>query len=138
MDRDPRHPKGLVLMSLITLVSNGIDSTLIAVMAKEEEIQQYPLFINYGQLSAKREWGACQRIHAKFALPKPTVMDLKSFGQVISSGLTDRRLRINEDAFLPGRNLLFLSIGASYAYRAKANGVAIGLLSEEFKIFPDQ
>lgn len=125
-------------MSLVTLVSGGIDSTLMAVLAKEEDIRQYPLFINYGQLSMEREWEACRAVHAKHNLPEPTLMNLSGYGQIISSGLTDSRLRVNEDAFLPGRNLLFLLAGAGYAYRVRANGVAIGLLSEEYRIFPDQ
>jgi 7-cyano-7-deazaguanine synthase len=125
-------------VSQVTLVSGGIDSTLMAVMANEERIRQHPLFIDYGQLSAKREWKACRSNHHKFGLPKPAYTNLGGFGKLIPSGLTDRRARINEDAFLPGRNLLFLLVGASYAYRVKANSVAIGLLSDTHRIFPDQ
>ncbi len=125
-------------MSLVTLVSGGIDSTLMAILTREEGIRQHPLFINYGQLSLAQEWKACRTVHAKFGLPKPVVMNLRGFGQLIPCGLTDPSARLNEDAFLPGRNLLFLLMGASYAYRVKANGVAIGLLSEEYRIFPDQ
>ena len=47
-------------MSLVTLTSGGLDSTLMVVLAKEEAVDQYPLFINYGQRSLKREWQACQ------------------------------------------------------------------------------
>ncbi len=125
-------------MSQVSLVSGGIDSTLMAVMANEEGIRQYPLFIDYGQLSAKQEWKACRSMHAKFGLAKPAYMNLRGFGQLISCGLTDRHARVNEDAFLPGRNVLFLLVGGSYAYRVKANSVAIGLLIEEYRIFPDQ
>jgi 7-cyano-7-deazaguanine synthase len=125
-------------MSLVTLVSGGIDSTLMALLAKEEGIRQHPLFINYGQLSVRQEWKACRAVHAKLSLPKPALMNLRGFGQLIPCGLTDPNVRLNEDAFLPGRNLLFLLAGASYAYRLKANSVAIGLLSEEYRLFPDQ
>ena len=65
-------------------------------------------------------------------------MNLQGIGQIISCGLTDPNKRINEDAFLPGRNMMFLVAGAAYAYQVKANGVAIGLLDEEYRIFPDQ
>jgi 7-cyano-7-deazaguanine synthase len=125
-------------VSQVSLVSGGIDSTLLAVMANEEGLRQYPLFIDYGQLSAQQEWKACRSIHHKFDLPKPAYVNLHGFGKLIPSGLTDRHARINEDAFLPGRNLLFLLVGASYAYRVKAKSVAIGLLSEAHRIFPDQ
>lgn len=125
-------------MSLVTLVSGGLDSTLMALLAQEEGITQYPLFINYGQLSAKREWRACQLLHERFGLPTPAYMDLSGFGRLVSSGLTDRHKRVNEDAFLPGRNLLFLLAAAAYACQVNANAIAIGLLSEDYHIFPDQ
>jgi len=125
-------------MSLVTLVSGGIDSTLMALLAKREGLQQHPLFIDYGQLCAEREWNACRSVLREFRLPEPTRMDLNGFGRTIPCGLTSRRFRVNEDAFLPGRNLLFLVAGAAYAYSVNARAVAIGLLSERYKIFPDQ
>jgi 7-cyano-7-deazaguanine synthase len=125
-------------MSIVTLLSGGIDSTLMCLLTKEEGIKQYPLFINYGQLSAKKEWAACQAVHKKYDLPNPVTMNLDGIGQLISSGLTNPIARINEDAFLPGRNLFFLLAGATYAYQIKAGSVGIGLLNEEYRIFPDQ
>jgi 7-cyano-7-deazaguanine synthase len=65
-------------------------------------------------------------------------MDPSGYGQVIPSGITNRDLRISEDAFLPGRNMLMMLAGAGYAYRLNAQGVAIGLLSPESHLFPDQ
>jgi 7-cyano-7-deazaguanine synthase len=66
------------------------------------------------------------------------VINLSEYGNLFSSGLTDPRKRIFEDAFLPCRNLLFLTIGAAYAYQNDANAVAIGLLHEKDSLFPDQ
>lgn len=125
-------------MSVITLVSGGLDSTLMVVMTKEEKIIQHPLFIDYGQINRNKEWVACLSVHEKYKLPKPSIMDLKGFGGLIPSGLTNSTLRVNEDAFLPNRNLLFLIAGSSYAYVKNAEAVFIGLLSEEFRIFSDQ
>jgi len=65
-------------------------------------------------------------------------MDLSGYGKTILSGLTSDGLRLNEDAFLPGRNLLFLLAAAAYAYQLRVNAVAIGLLDERAHIFPDQ
>lgn len=125
-------------MSLVNLVSGGLDSTLIGVMAREEGIQTYPLFIDYGQRAAKREWEACNLVHEKLSLPEPMRMDLAGFGKVIRSGLTSSEKDIKGDAFTPGRNLIFLLMGSSYAFQVGANAVAIGLLAERFSLFPDQ
>jgi 7-cyano-7-deazaguanine synthase len=125
-------------MALITLVSGGLDSTVMALLAHKKGLRQLPLFIDYGQRSRNREWAACLAAFRKLKLPEPASMDLNGFGKLISSGLTRRTLRVNEDAFLPGRNLLFLLAGCAYASEKSADGVAIGLLTERNRIFPDQ
>jgi 7-cyano-7-deazaguanine synthase len=125
-------------MSLVTLVSGGLDSTLIGVLAKEKGVAAHPLFIDYGQKASAREWLACRKVHADLKLPKPVRMNLSGFGRVIISGLTSKSKKVNEEAFTPTRNLLFLVCGGAYAYQVSAGSVAIGLLSEEFSIFPDQ
>lgn len=125
-------------MSFVNLVSGGLDSTLVAVMAKESGMEQFPLFIDYGQRAGKREWQTCQAVHQSLGLPTPVRMDLSGFGQIIASGLTREELPVKEAAFTPGRNFLFLLMGSSYAYQVGATSVAIGLLSEQFSIFPDQ
>ncbi len=125
-------------MSFVNLVSGGLDSTLVGVMAKESQIDHFPLFIDYGQRAAVKEWETCQMVHRQLGLPEPTRMDLSGFGRVILSGLTSESLDIKDDAFTPGRNLMFLLMGSSYAYQVGANSVAIGLLAEQFSLFPDQ
>lgn len=125
-------------MGVVTLVSGGIDSTLMSLMAQEEGVELFPLFVDYGQLSAAKEWEACRRLHETYGLPPVTRMDLSGFGKTISSGITDRSLRINEDAFLPGRNLLLVLAGAAYAFNVRANCVALGLLDPAKRLFPDQ
>lgn len=125
-------------MSIVSLVSGGLDSTLVGTMIREQGIDNYPLFIDYGQRSAVTEWTTCQAIHEQLKLPKPVRMDLSGFGKVIISGLTSDALHIKDDAFTPTRNLLFLVAGAAYAFQVGANAVSIGFLSEEFSLFPDQ
>lgn len=125
-------------MGIVTLVSGGLDSTLMSLMAQEEGIQLFPLFVDYGQLGAAKEWEVCRRLHDKHHLPAVTRMDLSGFGKTIPSGITNSNLRINEDAFLPGRNLLLVLAGAAYAFKVQANGVAFGLLNPAQHLFPDQ
>ena len=125
-------------MSMITLVSGGLDSTLMAVLAKDEHLKQFPIFIDYGQRARRQEWSTCQRLFDKLKLPEPVRMDLRGFGKIIPSGLTNSKLRLNEDAYLPGRNLLFLLVAGSYAYTNNCGAIAIGLLNDKHHLFPDQ
>lgn len=125
-------------MSIVTLVSGGLDSTLVARLAQEEGVRQHPLFIDYGQRSRDRELAACRNAMAELGLPEPKVASLSGYGQLIRSGLTDPTLRVLEDAFTPGRNMLFLLTAAAYAYQVEADAVSIGLLHEDTSLFPDQ
>jgi 7-cyano-7-deazaguanine synthase len=124
-------------MSIVTLFSGGMDSTLMSILIAEEGIQQFPLFIDYGQISKEKEWATCLKIHRRYGLPEPHYMDLNGYGKLIKSGLTDPMIKIRE-AFLPGRNMMFLLIGCAYAHQTNSSSVAIGLLSEERHLFPDQ
>jgi 7-cyano-7-deazaguanine synthase len=125
-------------LSIVTLVSGGLDSTVMALLAQEEGLTQFPLFVNYGQLNQSRELDACLINFKCLGLPTPMVMQLGGYGAVVSSGLTDPNKHIFEEAFLPCRNLLFLTVGAAYAHQNGASAVAIGLLDEVFSLFPDQ
>jgi 7-cyano-7-deazaguanine synthase len=104
-------------------------------LLKEKGFKIFPLFVDYGQLAANAEWEACQRICQYLDL-KPERMDVRGFGHLVRSGLTDRNLDIEKEAFLPTRNLMFLTLGAAYGYAKSAHVIAIGLLSNP--IFPDQ
>jgi 7-cyano-7-deazaguanine synthase len=125
-------------MGIVTLVSGGLDSTLMAVLTREAGVKQFPLFVNYGQRALRRELAACRRSLRNNHLAMPAVMDVAGFGLLIRSGLTDPVLHTFQDAFTPGRNLLFLLLAAAYAYTVQADAVSIGLLSERTSLFPDQ
>lgn len=130
--------EGIKTVSIVTLVSGGLDSTIMALLVSEEGIVQYPLFIDYGQLNCDRELAACKTTFQKCNLPPPQIVHIPGYGNLLSSGLTDPQKRIFEDAFLPCRNLLFLTVGAAYAYQCGTNAISIGLLNEKNSLFPDQ
>jgi 7-cyano-7-deazaguanine synthase len=125
-------------MSIVTLVSGGLDSTLIALLTHQMGVEQYPLFIDYGQKAKSREWAACQEAMQLIGLPEPEVAELPGFGKLVPSGLTNQNLDVLNDAFTPGRNTLFLLAAAAYAVRKNADSIAIGLLHEKTCIFSDQ
>lgn len=122
-------------MKIIALASGGVDSSVMMLLLKKDDNELFPLFIDYGQLAREKEWMACQDICRYLGL-EPHRMDISGFGKSIPSGITDGKLDIEKDAFLPTRNLLFLTFGAAYGYTKSANVIAIGLLSNP--IFPDQ
>jgi len=125
-------------MKIVTLVSGGYDSTLLSLIAHEDGNTLFPLFVDYGQLAVSKEWEACKRVHEENGLPEVTRMDLSGFGKVIPSGITNPALQIADDAYLPGRNLLFVLAGAARAVEVQADAVALGLLDPQYALFSDQ
>lgn len=122
-------------MRIVVLSSGGVDSSLMMLLLKKEDRLLFPLFIDYGQLAAKAEWEACQKVCHYLDL-KPNRMNVHGFGELVPSGLTVSELDVEKEAFLPARNLLFLTLGAAYGYAKSAYTIAIGLLANP--IFPDQ
>jgi 7-cyano-7-deazaguanine synthase len=122
-------------MRIVALASGGIDSSVMMFLLKKDGHELMPLFIDYGQLAREKEWIAVKKISQHFSL-NPQKMDISGFGDTIPSGITNKKLDIERDAFLPTRNLLFLTVGAAYGYSKSVGVIAIGLLSSH--IFPDQ
>lgn len=125
-------------MGIVVLVSGGIDSMVMCKIIEKQDDKILPLFVDYGQLAADKEWVACQKLLKECKLPTPTKVDLSGYGKLIPSGLTNKNKDIYNDVFLPGRNLLFLLVGAAFAYSHREKTIAIGLLLEEYHLFPDQ
>ena len=117
-------------MTIVTLVSGGIDSLVMAKIIDLQGEKQIPLFIDYGQLAREREWSACKKVLKASNLPKPVKIDLSGYGKLIPSGITNRAKDIYEEAFLPGRNLLFLVVASAYAHYKGIKKVAIVVLKK--------
>jgi 7-cyano-7-deazaguanine synthase len=122
-------------LKIVVLASGGVDSSVMMFLLKKDAHEVLPLFVDYGQLAGQREWASCRAV-CNFLGLIPTRIDISGFGKSIPSGITDEKLDIEKQAFLPTRNLLFLTVGAAYAYSQFASGVAIGILANP--IFPDQ
>jgi 7-cyano-7-deazaguanine synthase len=122
----------------VCLASGGLDSTLCLHLLRERGVSALPVYLNYGQRNHAREWGALAAACAFNRFPEPIQFEFPSFGSIIKSGLTDRNLRVYEDAFTPTRNLLFLVLGAAIAHSKGVRNIVLGLLAERTTIFPDQ
>lgn len=121
-------------MRVVVLASGGIDSALMMYLFKKEGHEVLPLHIDYNQLAESHEWESCKALCNFFSL-EPFKMDIPGFGK-LPSGLTNNNLDVYKDAFLPTRNLTFITLASAYAYTKSSDAVAIGLLTNP--IFPDQ
>lgn len=125
-------------MKVVALVSGGLDSTLMTVLAVKQGLEVFPLFVDYGQRAKDKEYQAMVVAFKDLNLPTSKTVDISGYGALIPCGLTSPDKDIFLDAFLPNRNLMFMLLAASYAYEVGANTIAMGLLHEDTTIFPDQ
>jgi 7-cyano-7-deazaguanine synthase len=107
------------------LFSGGIDSSVLLAWCKSQGIDCQPLFLDYGQVTASREFSAAEKISKKMGLPleKVTIPDVSSLTR---NQITDPSHSTNP--YYPNRNLLLLTIGSLHAYENKNQGVGIGAI----------
>jgi 7-cyano-7-deazaguanine synthase len=123
---------------VLVLHSGGLDSTVCLLQARSEGRDVISLGIDYGQRHrVELEYAAhqCRERHVprrviRIEWDKPTldVPTNRSLDQ-IRSGVSP--------AFLPGRNLLFLSLACAEASGVKAEEVWIGVNALDFSGYPD-
>ncbi len=136
--------------SALVLFSGGQDSTTCLAHA----LQRYPrvetLGFNYGQrhhIEMQARVQVLQRIsdalpQARDRLGPDHVLDLAVLGQVSETSLTrDMAFKVSEsglpNTFVPGRNLLFLTLAAALAYRRDLQVLVTGVCETDFSGYPD-
>lgn len=107
------------------LFSGGIDSSVLLAWCKEQGIDCQPLFLDYGQVTALREFSAAEKISKNMGLPleKVTIPDVSSLTR---NQITDPSYSTNP--YYPNRNLILLTIGSLHAYENNNQGVGIGAI----------
>jgi len=134
----------------LVLFSGGQDSTVCLAWALHRYERVETVGFDYGQRHAVE---LAQRpivlAHIREAFPdwsphlgEDHMLDLRVLGQIGGSALTDRReieMRANglPNTFVPGRNLLFLTLAASLAYRRDIDVLVGGMCETDFSGYPD-
>ena len=130
----------------VVLASGGLDSTVTAAMAKQEGCQLFFLTIAYGQRHAV-EVDRARQVAAALGVANHLVMnlDLHAIGGSALTGQTavpkdrggkERRKSIPV-TYVPGRNLIFLSIAAAHAEVVGASFIYFGANVLDYSGYPD-
>lgn len=123
--------------SAVLLYSGGVDSTAAGLMLRNQGYDVYPLLIDYGQTSApvERHLGATAVDGLGF---KPThVIETDVVQQLTKSKLLGERAVDDDDAWVPGRNTLFMVLAGIYAKQIDADGISIGYMLDDNFVFGD-
>ena len=128
----------------VVILSGGLDSTTCMAVAADEGFDIYALTFDYGQRH-RREVDCARRVAAHFGAREHRIVNLDFLKQIGGSSLTDSRMDIPSggagddipNTYVPGRNLIFLSLAASFAEVIGARAIFIGVSAVDYSGYPD-
>ena len=104
----------------VVLVSGGMDSTTLMYLFVAQGVDFIPLFINYGQHCADHELETLKQVIPTRYADKIEIIDVSSIYKysrsrfIKSANLWEEEVKA-EDLYIPYRNVLLLTIAASFA-----------------------
>ena len=131
------------------MLSDGLDSVVNLKCALDEGEVILALTFDYGQSAFPDEAAAAACCAERYSIGHEVVelgwykalvdRPIAGRGRLGSfpQGLPGDTQRLLQEAWIPNRNCVFLSIGAAYAEALGAESVVIGVNSEEAEVFPD-
>ncbi|MEO6856782.1 MAG: 7-cyano-7-deazaguanine synthase QueC [Rhodoferax sp.] len=138
------HSRALVLFS------GGQDSTTCLALALSKYAHVETVAFDYGQrhhVELDARLHVLSNIKAQFPqwaskMGEDHLLDLSVLGQVSETSLTrDMAFKMEEgglpNTFVPGRNLLFLTLAAALAYRRDLEVIVTGVCETDFSGYPD-
>ena len=134
----------------LVLFSGGQDSTACLAWALDRYAQVETIGFDYGQRHAV-ELDCRRRVRAALQVKFPQwksklgddhLLDLSLLGQISDTAMTDARaIELNAqglpNTFVPGRNLMFMTIAAAIAYRRGLQVLVGGMCETDFSGYPD-
>ncbi len=124
-------------MKAVVLLSGGIDSCVLLAYALSKGHTCTALSYHYGQRHLI-ELESAKKIASSYGVPHSIVTIDPSLFQSAPSALTDPSIPVNQaSAYVPARNLIFLSLAASFAEARGASTIYFGGNGDDAPHFPD-
>jgi 7-cyano-7-deazaguanine synthase len=130
----------------LVVLSGGQDSTTCLYWALDKfgSDAVEAITFDYGQRH-RVELGCAARV-AEFARVPHTVMPIDTFAALGGNALTDQNIGVQKDAdietdlpntFVPGRNIVFLTFAAAYAWQRNIEHLVTGVAQTDYSGYPD-
>ncbi|PVJ38866.1 7-cyano-7-deazaguanine synthase QueC, partial [Salmonella enterica subsp. enterica serovar Senftenberg] len=129
----------------VVVFSGGQDSTTCLAQARHQYDEVHCVTFDYGQRH-RAEIDVARALALKLGARAHKVLDVTLLNELAVSSLTRDSIPVPDyepnadgipNTFVPGRNILFLTLAAIYAYQVKAEAVITGVCETDFSGYPD-
>ncbi|WP_028118117.1 7-cyano-7-deazaguanine synthase QueC [Ferrimonas senticii] len=128
----------------VVVFSGGQDSTTCLVQALTQFDEVHTITFDYGQRHLQ-EIEVAQQLAQQLGVTAHKVLDVGLLNELAISALTRDSIPVaNElmenglpNTFVPGRNILFLTLAGIYAYQIGASTVITGVCETDYSGYPD-
>jgi 7-cyano-7-deazaguanine synthase len=138
-------PEGVInVKKAVVVFSGGQDSTTCLVQALAQYDEVHAITFDYGQRH-REEIETARRLAGALGIAAHKVMDVTLLNELAVSALTRDDIPVScelqdnglPNTFVPGRNILFLTLASIYAYQVGAESVITGVCETDFSGYPD-
>ncbi|AZV24865.1 7-cyano-7-deazaguanine synthase QueC [Pseudomonas syringae] len=129
----------------VIVFSGGQDSTTCLIHALPRYDEIHCITFDYGQRH-RAEIDVARRLAKELGVTAHSVLDVKVLNDLSVSSLTRDNIPVPSanssgsdlpNTFVPGRNILFLTLASVYAYQIRAQTVITGVCETDFSGYPD-
>lgn len=129
----------------VVVFSGGQDSTTCLIQAQQQYQQVHCITFDYAQRH-QQEIAVAKKLTRRLAVTAHKIMDVRLLNELAISSLTRDNIPVPAfepqtnglpSTFVPGRNILFMTLAAIYAYQVGADSVITGVCETDFSGYPD-
>ena len=130
----------------VVVFSGGQDSTTCLIQALKHYDEVHCITFDYGQRH-RVEIDVAQKLSKNLGATAHKILDVNLLNELAISSLTRDNIPVPNfkesesselpSTFVPGRNILFLTLAAIYAYQVNAEAVITGVCETDFSGYPD-
>lgn len=129
----------------VVVFSGGQDSTTCLIQALQQYDEVHCVTFDYGQRH-RAEIEIAQKLALQLGACSHKVLDATMLNSLAASSLTRDNIPVPHyrpdeqgipNTFVPGRNILFLTLAAIYAWQVEAESLITGVCETDFSGYPD-
>ena len=128
----------------VVVFSGGQDSTTCLIQAMKQYDEVHAITFDYGQRHSG-EIQVAEQLAKDLGIASHKLLDVGLLNDLAISALTRDNIPVSHElmdnglpnTFVPGRNILFLTLAGIYAYQLGAEAVITGVCETDFSGYPD-